>query len=255
VIDLHCHVLPDIDDGPRGLEDSLALCRASAALGVTTIVATPHVSWEWNNKAADIARRCANLNTSLREAGIPITVLGGAEVAISKAVEMDDDALRALCLGGGPWLLAEPPFTPGAAVGLDTMVHSLRARGHRLILAHPERCPSYLRDRPKLEALIRDGVLVSLTAGSLRGQFGRESKRFADGLIRDGLAHNVASDAHGVGRRRSGMADELRSAGFADQTDWLCRAVPQALIEGTALPPRPRAATRKGGLSRLFRQA
>ena len=248
-------MLPDIDDGPRGLEDSLALCRESAALGVTTIIATPHVSWEWDNKAADIARRCANLNASLREAGIPINVLGGAEVAISKAVEMNDDALRNLCLGGGPWLLAEPPFTPGTAAGLDTMVHTLRARGHQLILAHPERCPSYLNDRPKLESLIRDGVLVSLTAGSLRGQFGRESKRFADGLIRDRLAHNVASDAHGIGRRRPGMADELKSAGFEDQTDWLCRAVPQALIDGTPLPPRPRAAPRKSGFARIFKQA
>ena len=248
-------MLPDIDDGPRGLEDSLALCRASAALGVTTIVATPHVSWEWDNKAADIARRCADLNEALRANDIAISILPGAEVAISRAAELDDDALRALRLGGGPWLLAEPPFTPGTAVGLDTMIHTLRARGHQLILAHPERCPSFLNDRPKLEALIGDGVMISLTAGSLRGQFGRDSKRFADGLIRDRLAHNVASDAHGVGRRHPGMADELRSSGFADQTDWLCRAVPQAMIDGTALPPRPPAAARKRGLSRLFRQA
>lgn len=235
------------------MSGSLEICRASAALGVSTIVATPHVSWDYPNTAQDIAARVAALNSELTKQSIAINVLAGAEVAISKAVEMDDAELTALRLGGGPWLLAEPPFSPSAA-GLDTMIHQLRTRGHQLIIAHPERCPTYLKDRAGLERLVADGVLLSLTAGSFRGQFGKDSKRFATSLLAEGLAHNVASDAHSTGRRRPGMRDELNDAGFGAQTDWLCRAAPQALLEGKPLPPRPAPApARKGSLSRLFK--
>lgn len=235
------------------MDGSLEICRASVDLGVSTIVATPHVSWDYANTAADIAARVAELNAELARQRIALTILAGAEVAISKAVELDDAELAALRLGGGPWLLAEPPFSPSAA-GLDTMIHQLRARGHRLIIAHPERCPTYLKDRASLERLAADGVLFSVTAGSLRGQFGKDSKRFADSLLSEGLAHNVASDAHSIGRRKPGMADELKAAGFGAQTDWLCRAVPRALLDGQEPPRRTNVATsRQGALSRLFR--
>src|SRR6476659_4842868 len=91
VIDLHCHVLHGVDDGPRELEGSLEICRASAALGVKKIVATPHVSWTHDNESGDIAKRVARLNKQLRRAQIEIEVLAGAEVSISKAVEMEDE--------------------------------------------------------------------------------------------------------------------------------------------------------------------
>ncbi|HWI21912.1 MAG TPA: CpsB/CapC family capsule biosynthesis tyrosine phosphatase [Baekduia sp.] len=252
VIDLHCHVLAGIDDGPRELQDSLALCRAAEAFGVTTIIATPHVSWTYENTSADIAARVAALNDALRDEGIGVEILPGAEVAILKAVELPDEELRALCLGGGEWLLAEPPFTMGGT-GLSTMIGQLRARGHQLVIAHPERCPTYLRDRSALEQLVADGVLLSITAGSLVGRFGKEPRRFAQGLLRAGMVHNVASDAHSVQRRPPGMAAEMRKAGYDDLTDHLCRMVPQALIDGTPLPEQPTGANGKGLLSRLFR--
>lgn len=246
-------MLPDIDDGPRRSEDSLALCRLAAELGTHTITATPHVSWTYPNTAHGIAARVDEINRQLHAAEIDVMVLTGAEVAISKAVEMADEELAALRLGGGPWLLAEPPFTPGAA-SLESMIHTLRARGHNLLLAHPERCPVFLRDRSMLERLVDDGVLVSVTAGAFTGRFGKESMRFAEGLLRDGLVHNVASDAHSTGRRPPGMGRELQEAGFGDQVDWLCDAVPRALLAGTELPPRSAPLPqRKSGLARLFK--
>jgi protein-tyrosine phosphatase len=251
VIDLHCHVLHGIDDGPRELEGSLAICRASAELGVKTIVATPHVSWTYENESRNIAARVEFLNEQLRRAHIDLEILTGAEVSIFKAVEMTDEELHALCLGGGPWMLAEPPFTAGAA-GLDKMISQLRARGHNLLIAHPERCPSYLLDRSQLEQLVGDGVLLSITAGSLAGRFGKDSKRFAEGLLRDGMVHNVASDAHDLQRRPPGMSGELADAGYGALTSTLCDEIPRALIEGST-PPRPQAvAPPKRGLSRLF---
>lgn len=251
MIDLHCHVLHGIDDGPQDLEGSLEICRSSAAQGVTTIVATPHVSWTYENRSADIAARVGALNQALRQANIAVRVLAGAEVSISKAVELDDEELGALTLGGGPWLLAEPPFTAGGA-GLDTMIAQLRARGLNLLIAHPERCPSYLLDRGPLERLVEDGVLLSITASALSGRFGKDSQRFAERLLVNGMVHNVASDAHDVVRRPPGMSADLVGAGHGEMVATLCDAIPQALIEGRTPPPPPAAQVRRRGLARLF---
>src|SRR5271154_4516392 len=121
VIDLHCHVLPGIDDGPESIEGSVALARAAAAAGTRTIVATPHVNARYRNDAATIARLTAELNRSLQAEGVPVNVLAGAEIAITSVVEIDRPQLDGLTLGGGGWLLMEPPFTP-IATGLENIV-------------------------------------------------------------------------------------------------------------------------------------
>jgi protein-tyrosine phosphatase len=256
VIDLHCHVLPGIDDGPATIADSIALARAAAADGTRTIVATPHVSWDYPaTTAAVIADGVTAVNGALRDAGVPVTVVPGAEVALTRAADLTDDELIALRLGGGPWLLVEPPFSPGAA-GLDLALHALAARGHRIVLAHPERCPGFLRDRELLARMVRDGMLCSVTAGSLTGRFGRTVQRFAHTILREGLVHDIASDAHDSGVRRPPLlAGEVRAAGFGDQADWLCRDVPEAILAGRRLPPAPPPPRPRGVLQRLLRRA
>jgi protein-tyrosine phosphatase len=258
VIDLHCHVLPGIDDGPRTIEDSLALCRMQAQLGVRTVVATPHVSWDWPAVTPEvIADGVRTVNAACRAEGIDLTVIAGAEVALTRAIELSDEQLTALRLGDGPWLLLEPPPSPAAGAGAEATIVSLLHRGHRLLIAHPERCPAFLTDREPLERLVSGGALCSITAGALTGRFGREVKKFALGLVADGLAHDVASDAHGASPRRPpGMAAELAEAGHAELTPWLCDAVPQAILAGTTVPPRPATSRprRRGGLSRLLRR-
>jgi protein-tyrosine phosphatase len=258
MIDLHCHVLPGIDDGPATMDGALALGRAQEALGVTAIVATPHVGWEWpDNDAARIAEVVATVNDAFAAEGIGVRVLAGAEVALTRAVELSDDELAGLRLGGGPWLLLEPPFSPAASAGAHAAIVSLLHRGHRLVIAHPERSPLFLGDRTLLERLVASGATVSITAGALTGRFGRDAKRFALGLLADGLVHDVASDAHGASARRPpGMREHLEAAGYAGLADHLCRDVPQAIVDGVALPPRPViAAPRRGALSRLLRRA
>jgi protein-tyrosine phosphatase len=258
MIDLHCHVLPGIDDGPATMEAALALGRAQEALGVTAIVATPHVDWDWPaNDAAHIAAAVASVNEAFAEAGIGVEVLPGAEVALTRAVELSDEELAGLRLGGGPWLLLEPPFSPGASAGAHTAIVSLLHREHRLVIAHPERSPLFLGDRALLEQLVASGALVSITASALTGRFGRDAKRFALGLLADGLVHDVASDAHGTSARRPpGMAEHLEATAYAGLTEWLCRDVPRAIVDGGPLPPRPTVdAPRRGALSRLLRRA
>ena len=238
MIDLHCHLLPEIDDGPRTIEGSLALARASVALGVGTIVATPHVSMRYPNRASSIASHVRDLVVRLGEEGIALEVLPGAEIAMTQMVDIEPDELHELELGGGGWLLVEPPFATGPS-NLDAILLALERRGHRILLAHPERCPAFHRDPPMLERIARRGVLVSVTAGSLIGRFGDPVRRFTLELAQAGLIHNVVSDAHDSVHRPPGMAEALALTGLGPLAEWLTEEVPAALLKGAEIPPRP----------------
>ncbi len=245
MIDLHCHILPGIDDGASTLEESLTMARLAVAAGTKTIVATPHVSWEWpDNDSRVIADKVTQVNEEILRAGLDLEVRPGAEIAMSRATELDEDELGALRLGGGEWLLIECPFVSSTA-GFDGLLDDLLARGHRVVLAHPERCPAFQREPARLEAFLGKGMLASITAGSLVGRFGRTVKAFALDLMSTGMVDNVASDAHDAGPRRGPEIEPiLAEAGYAAQADWLSRAVPLAVVNGYAIPPRPQAEAR-----------
>jgi protein-tyrosine phosphatase len=212
VIDLHCHVLPGIDDGPATIEGSLALARAAAASGIRTLVATPHVSTRYPNDAAAIAALTGEVGGELRDLGVDVELRPGAEIAISLLPELDGRELAALGLGGGPYLLLEPPFTP-VATGVGELVREVLDGGHRVVLAHPERCQGFHRDPRLLAELVREGVVTSVTASSLVGRFGKDVQRFALAMVDRGLAHNVTSDAHDHLRRPPSIEAELAAAG------------------------------------------
>jgi protein-tyrosine phosphatase len=250
VIDLHCHVLPGIDDGPDSIDGSIALARVASAAGIKTLLATPHVSWRYPNQAATIAGLVEQVNARLAAESIDVHVLPGGEIAATHVSELEPEQLDSLGLAGGSWLLLEPPFA-AVLTGLDAIVAELQRRGHRVLLAHPERCGAFHRDPRSLQALIDVGVSTSITASSLVGRFGTKARRFALGMLKDGLAHNVTSDAHDDTRRPPGMAAELEQSGFGVLREWLTEEVPAAIIADDPLPPRPaRAAGRFSGRGR-----
>ena len=257
MIDLHTHVLPGIDDGPPTVEGSLELARRAVADGTTTLVATPHVSWDMpENDAARIAACVDALQGRLEEEGIDVTIRTGGELAVTRAFELEEDELRALRLGGGEWLLAECPLT-AVATGFDTAVQSIAARGHRILLAHPERSPMLQKDPEILRMLVESGMLTSITGGALLGRFGSTVKRFAFWLLEEDLVHNVASDAHDAVRRPPGMRQALHAAddelpGVGDRAEWLTVSVPRAILDGGPIPepPSPPPARRRRGLLR-----
>jgi protein-tyrosine phosphatase len=238
VIDLHCHALPGIDDGPPTIEASIALVRAAADAGTSTIVATPHVSWRYQNRAEEIIRLTQELQERLITADIPVEIRPGAEIAMTRAGDIDRKELPRLGIGGGSWLLLEPPFTP-LVTGLDFVVLGLQSDGYQILLAHPERCPAFHSDPEMLRSLVRAGALTSVTAGSLVGRFGGEVRRFALNMFADELVHNVASDAHDEIRRPPGITGELERAGLGPLTDWLTLEVPEAILNGAPIPRRP----------------
>jgi len=253
VIDLHCHVLPGIDDGPDSIEGSVALARAAVAAGIQTVVATPHVSWRYPNDAEEIARLVGEVNARLKQEGVALDVRPGGELAMTRLIDVVPAELARFGLGGSSWLLVEPPFTE-VATGLDSIVRDLLRRGHHVVLAHPERCHALRRNPRMLGSLVRDGVLTSITAGSLVGQFGGEVRRFSLQLARDEMIHNVASDAHDPSTRPPGMKAEIERAGLGPLADWLTVEVPAAILADEQIPPRPPGASSDGVPRRRFWQ-
>src|SRR5262249_54726636 len=111
MIDLHCHVLPAVDDGPATIEAAVELARDAESDGTTTIVATPHFdSNHMHLSAARIAAEVVSLQKRLDSEGVGITVLPGAELSALRAADLDDGSLKELALGSGPWLLLECPL-------------------------------------------------------------------------------------------------------------------------------------------------
>ncbi len=254
MIDLHCHLLPGIDDGPDDLPGAIAMARAAVAAGTTTIVTTPHVSSNYpHNSARSIARAVAALREELATAEVDLELFTGAEIALAAAAELPDEELTALRLGGpeGSHLLVECPLSPSAA-GFERALDPLRDRGHEILLAHPERCPAFQRDPDAYRRLVEQGMIGQVTAGALVGRFGRVVADVAEQLVRDGLVQVVASDGHSAERRRPSILAELEEAGYGEQADWLGYEVPYAVLTGGVIPVAPAMPRRRSKLGRLL---
>jgi protein-tyrosine phosphatase len=249
LIDLHCHVIPGLDDGPATLGESLALCRAALGAGTSTIIATPHVNWTYPAvDAATVRDRVAAVNAALRDASIELGVEIGAEIALSRVGDMSDAEIALLRLGGGPYSLIECPHAGGAAAAIEAMLTRLAASGHSIVLAHPERCPVFQSNPRLLPALIGAGMLSCITARSLTGDFGSRAHTYAWQLLSSGHVHAIASDAHDAIGRPPDLAPALARAGLNDsQIEYFASSSPQAIIDGAPVPrppqvnqPRPR---------------
>jgi protein-tyrosine phosphatase len=249
VIDLHSHVLHGLDDGPATLAGSIALARAAADGGTRTLVATPHVNESWQPDPERIAVSVAALQLALARQHVEIEIVAGAEIAYSRLADLDDHARTALALGRSPWLLIEPPYDQMAG-DFDHGLAELALHGTRIALAHPERCPTFQREPERLRNLVEAGLLCQVTASSLSGRFGGDVRRFALELLRDGLVHVVASDAHDHSGRPPGLAQGLDAAvreikGLEARREWLTEAMPAAILAGSELPPPPPGRARR----------
>ena len=258
MIDLHCHVLPALDDGPATLDGSLELARAAEAAGTTRIAATPHIRDDHPFDPAEVAPRAESLNGELRAAGIAVQVLPAGEVAIANASELDDATLAGLCLGEGRCVLVESPYTEATDM-LENDLFNLQLRGFMPLLAHPERSPSFLKDIDRLRALVEHGILCSITAASMSGVFGRTIRRFTLELFREGLVHDVASDAHDTRMRSPDLMKGFRDAadelpGAVEAAPYFVAEAPEAILAGV-VPPEPPQLSSPGGLRRLLRRS
>jgi protein-tyrosine phosphatase len=245
MIDLHSHVLHDLDDGPETVAGALAIVSAMAADGVTAVVATPHVRDDWPEVTpARRDERLGELRAALAQAGVPLEVLPGGEIALDALPGLSEAERGAFGLGGNPnLLLLEFPYW-GWPLALADTVFRLRVEGVTAVIAHPERNLEVQDEPERLEPVVRNGGLVQLTAASVDGRLGRRAQETSRRLLERGLAHVIASDAHTADVRAAGLARAAREVGDA-LGRWLTQGVPAALLAGEPLPPRPEARARR----------
>ena len=239
MIDLHCHILPALDDGAIDIEDSIGMARQAESDGIDLVCATPHIHPDHLVRIDELPARVSALNDELERNGIAVRVTQGGELA-ETALDLvaDDDALREVSLGrNGLWLLVEPRPGPLGAETVAT-VEQLTERGFRSIIAHPERHPG-ANFREQLEALVERGALIQVTAALIAE--GPAAPTMLD-LARHGLVHLLGSDAHSSrgGRpvRLSGGVARLREVERTKaHLDWITTRGPQAILEGEPVQP------------------
>lgn len=212
MIDLHCHMLPAIDDGPTSLEGSLAMAKMAVADGITTTFCTPHIyPGLYENNAEDIKRRVANLQLILNDKGIALTLNFGADVHLVPEINAGIESGRIPLLGGSRYLLLEPSHHVRPPRFTES-VFRLISDGITPIITHPERLSWYGQHTADFLAIARSGAWLQITSGALLGNFGPAAKRFSEQLIGEGWCDVIASDGHTTGRRAPIIAQAKQRA-------------------------------------------
>jgi protein-tyrosine phosphatase len=258
LVDLHCHLLAGLDDGPRTAEEALAMCRLAYGDGTHMASALAHQNEHWPANTPDRLRAAAGeLAARLRAAGVPLTVFPGAEVMVRPGLEQAWHAGDLLGVAGGRrYLLIEMP--DGVVLELDGLVGRLVRAGVRPILAHPERYPELLHDRERVEALVRAGCLVQVSAGSVTRPANRRDERALRDWFRSGLVHLLGSDGHSRHRRPPTLGDAYRRIAHlaGDRVaDRVCSSNGMAVLQGLPLGPAVVPAACPTWLGRLLSRA
>lgn len=251
VVDLHCHLLPGLDDGPAAMGDAVEMARAAWEGGTRTVVCTPHMHPRYPTEPRRVWEGVAALREALAVADIPLDVRPGGEIAIEHLASMSDQELDMASVGGGGmWVMLEMPFE-GWPIRLPQILADLEMRGYRVILAHPERSDAIQRAPDRMRDIVGRGALVQLTAGSFLGDHGAAARRTALLLLAGGAAHFLASDGHSAGPWRPPLLEEgLQAAADGLDMDpqalrWMVREGPAAVLEGGPVRPPKLTSTKR----------
>lgn len=213
MIDIHCHVLPGLDDGPHSVEAALALARAMVADGITHAIATPHIyPGKFDNTKGGIEASHNRFCQHLVEHNIPLGLGWSAEIRFSSETMawLEHDALPSLgVLGDERLLLIELP-DGHIPKGTERLITALRDHQYRTVIAHPERNKEIMHRFDRLKSLVEAGAYLQLTAASVVGQFGPRAQVTAYRSIESGWVAAIASDAHNLIGRRPRMTDAYR---------------------------------------------
>lgn len=262
MIDLHCHLLPGIDDGPTTLEVSLAMARCAVDDGITFTACTPHIyPGLYENNRAGIEAAVDALRAALAEAGIPLQLGTGADTHLAPDLAGGIRTGRVPTINGSRYLLLEPPHHV-APPRFDESVFNLMAAGIVPVITHPERLSWIETHYTVFADLVKQGAWMQLTAGSLTGRFGRRPKYWAERMLDEGLVHILATDSHHIDKRPPLLAEGREAAAArvgAEEATHMVLTRPQGILDDLPpgqlppLPERPRpSAHRPGFWQRLF---
>lgn len=250
MIDLHCHILPGIDDGARNLSISLDMARASVADGVTDLACTPHIlPGLYPNTGPQIRQATQQLQDALDQHGIPLRLVAGADNHITPDFVAGLRSGQLLCLAESRYVLVEPPhhvFPPR----LEDLFFSLLSAGYVPILTHPERL-SWIKSHYEVIARLgRMGVWMQITAGSLTGAFGKSAKYWGERMLDEGRVHILATDGHDTKRRPPNLrrGRDLTAARVGEvEAEHLVATRPRGVLDNVAPSslPMPTVASSK----------
>jgi len=209
--DLHCHLLPAIDDGPVDIKTALEMARMAVADGITTVACTPHIyPGVYENTALDIRNAIDSFRRELEERGIPLTLVEGADVHLAPHLDAGIRDGRIATLAGSRYLLLEPPHHV-APPRFEETVFELMAQGIVPVITHPERLSWVDSHFDVFARIAARGAWMQITAGSLTGRFGSRPRAAAERFVGEGLCMILATDAHHP-QRRPPLLMEAREA-------------------------------------------
>jgi len=242
LFDIHTHILPAIDDGPRTIEAAITAIMALAAEGVTDIVATPHFNDRYLRVPShEVRARVQVLQRAANQAGIAVRLWAGHEVYLDAGTAENLARGIAAPINQGPYVLLELP-TQDFPIFLSGLIDQIQLKGFVPVIAHVERYMPTRRDPDVLIPLIEAGALLQVTASSLIGLFGQRVRQTAEILLQRNLAHVLASDTHAVTDRPPQFAAGLRAAEALVGQKRVCEMaieVPRAIVAGApvVVPP------------------
>lgn len=228
MLDLHCHMLPAIDDGAQDLDTALEMARTAVADGINLVACTPHIyPGLYENRAGDILAAVDTFRERLQEAGISLEITFGADIQLIPELLYNLDGRSFPTLHGSRYFLFEPPHHV-APLHFSELLFDVLSGGYVPIITHPERL-TWLDDDHYhwFVDAVRCGAWLQLTSGSVVGRFGRGPRYWAERMLDDGIVHILATDAHDTEHRPPFLA-EGRDAAAA----WVGSEEAQRLVVG-----------------------
>lgn len=258
MIDLHCHLLPGIDDGAPDLRAALAMARAAVADGIRVAACTPHIyPGLYENDRAGIRRALAEFAAQLQRRKIPLQLVIGADVHLTPDLPERLKAGKVPTLHDSRYLLLEPPHHV-APPRFETSVFALILSGYVPVITHPERLTWIENHHAVFRRLAEHGAWMQVTAGALTGRYGRRPRYWGERLLDEGLAHLLATDAHDAERRAPRLAEGRDAAAARVGEAEALRLVmerPQAILRNLdpaqVTPPHAVAPPRGGPWQRV----
>ena len=233
--DIHCHIVPGIDDGSANLAESLTMARMAGADDTKSLIATPHQLGTNSGISAEAIRQgVADLQTALDAEGIGVAVVPGADVRIEPELPKLVKQGKVLTLADrGKHVLLELPHE--TYFPLEPLLAALARQGLVGILSHPERNRGIIKNPNVMWDVVEAGGLLQITAGSLTGAFGRSPQKIAELCVEERLVHFIASDAHDTKNRPFGMRgayDTIIEMADKELANLVCCENPARVFEG-----------------------
>ena len=202
-VDIHCHCLPGLDDGPRHMSESLELCKGLVDDGITVVIATPHQLGQFDgcNEPAKVRQSVSELNKELENNNISLTVMPGGDVRVDERLTnlIETDKVQTLA-DGGKYILLELPTR--IFIDIEPLIIELSEKGIHSVVSHPERHHFLCENYDVLQKWLSHTAHLQITAASLTGDFGQEAQKAAWDFLSLGMVSFVATDAHNLHGRK-----------------------------------------------------